>query len=181
MNEVLVTLAEIAAARGRKAGAVRAECAELGLFVREDWAGRPAITVDEARALVSGSARRAREDQRARAGVKAACARWEKDREAAARAGADAAQEKAKRAAPRAFLPGAFVRQGEATPAQVHAARREGFLHAGAQFERRHPRPGPYAALAFVDASQEGSKVAAAAGALRGPAKPKPAPGGEVA
>ncbi|MFC4054648.1 hypothetical protein ACFOY4_33580 [Actinomadura syzygii] len=52
MSEVLVTLAEIGAATGRRADAVRAECSARRMSVRDDRAGRPAVTVREARRLV---------------------------------------------------------------------------------------------------------------------------------
>ncbi|MFG3493780.1 hypothetical protein [Streptomyces sp. NPDC047928] len=181
MSEVLVTLAEIKAATGRKADKVRAECAELGLLVVDDWAGRPAVTVVDARELVSGAIRKAREHAAAQDEIRAACARWEAERAAVTTAAADEAQERAERSKRRPFLPGAFVRQSGPTSAEIHELRREAYRHAGAQFERRHPRPGPYVSLMFVDPSQEGSAVAAAVGALRGPAKPKAQPGMEVA
>lgn len=171
MSEVLVTLQEIAAATGRKADKVRAECSELGLTVRDDWAGRPAVTVGDARGLASGATRRAREHTDEQARVKAECTQWVADRTAAAMAGADAAEEKAKRGGVRSFLPGAFVRQGGPSPAEIHAARREGYAHAGAQFERRNRRPGPYVNLVFVDKAEEGSLMASAVGAVRGPAR----------
>ncbi|MFC9051813.1 hypothetical protein [Streptomyces anthocyanicus] len=180
MAEVLVTVQEIATATGRKADKVREECTALGVTVRDDWAGRPAVTVDDARGLASGSTRRSREHVDEQARVKAACKQWVEDRTAAAMAGADAAEEKVKRGRGRSFLPGAFVRQGEVSPAEIHAARREGYQHAGAQFERRNRRPGPYVGLIFVDSAEEGSALASAVGALRGPAKAQ-APVREVA
>jgi len=138
MAEVLVTLQEIAAATGRKADKVREECSALGLHVREDWAGRPAVSVDDARGLASGTTRRAREHADEQARVKAACKQWVADRTAAAMAGADAAEEKVKRGG------------------------------------------GPYVGLVFVDSAEEGSSLASAVGALRGPAKVQ-APAREVA
>ncbi|MFD0458737.1 hypothetical protein ACFQ2H_28615 [Streptomyces violaceoruber] len=118
MAEVLVTLQEIATATGRKADKVREECAALGVTVRDDWAGRPAVSVDDARGLASGSTRRAREHADEQARVKAACKQWVEDRKAAAMAGADAAEEKVKRGGVRSFLPGAFVRQGRCPQAR---------------------------------------------------------------
>ena len=65
MSDATVTLAEIAAASGRKAADVEREAAELGMHVKPDWAGRPALSVDDARALASGEARRGVEHMRA--------------------------------------------------------------------------------------------------------------------
>ena len=53
----VVTIDEVAAAMGRKPEQVEAEAQLLGLTIRPDWANRPALAVDEARALASGQAR----------------------------------------------------------------------------------------------------------------------------
>ncbi|MFC8824941.1 hypothetical protein ACFT9I_06230 [Streptomyces sp. NPDC057137] len=153
-----MTLQEIAAATGRKADKVRDECVELDLMVREDWAGRPAVSVNDARALVNGSARRAWEHAVWEAGVKAACREWEAARAAAAEAAGaevDARHAKSWR---------------KKSPGEALSERREARVHAAAQFERTHKRPGRYVNLQYIDASEEGSRVAAAVGAIRGPA-----------
>ena len=59
MSEATVTIRELAAALNRKPEQVEAEAAELGMLVKPDWAGRPSLSVADARGLASGEARAA--------------------------------------------------------------------------------------------------------------------------
>jgi len=83
--EGAIPLAEVAKLTGRKVVEVEAEAVELGLFVGQDWAGRPAIADEDAHQLVSGSARRTREDEVAWATHLDACASWTTARDNAVR------------------------------------------------------------------------------------------------
>jgi hypothetical protein len=49
MSDPTVTVAEIAAAMGRRPAEVEREAAELGMLVKPDWAGRPSLSVADAR------------------------------------------------------------------------------------------------------------------------------------
>ena len=60
-----MTIRELAAALNRKPAEVEREAAELGMLVNPDWQGRPTLTVDEAKGLASGDARRNLEHERA--------------------------------------------------------------------------------------------------------------------
>ncbi|MEU0219537.1 hypothetical protein ABZ281_32545 [Streptomyces sp. NPDC006265] len=182
MCDCLIPLAEVAKETRRSALKVRAEVEELGMTIRDDWAGHPAISESDARAFVSGTARRAQEHANAVSEHLRAVEEWAQRRDAAVKEGADKAQEKeTRRAMRRGRLPGA---DGPLSPGEIAAARREGAMHAGAMYERRNPRPEfmgsrDYVKLAYVEPSEEGSLVAAAVGALRGAAKNK-APSVEV-
>jgi hypothetical protein len=96
-GEYLVPLAEVSKVTGRTVLAVRAECEELRMTIRADWAGRDAISVNDAKALVSGQARRAQEHADAWTAHLRDCEEWVGRRDAAVKAGADEAQEKAGR------------------------------------------------------------------------------------
>ena len=61
----MVTVAEVAAATGRKPAEVEAEARALNLTVRPDWVNRAALTVADARGLTTGEARRNLEHERA--------------------------------------------------------------------------------------------------------------------
>lgn len=182
MSEYLVPLTEVAKVTGRTVIKVRSECTELGMSIRDDWAGRPAISESDARSLVSGTARRAQEQTRAMGDHLRAVEDRTRARDAAVKAGADAAEERQmRRAMRRGSLPSA---DGPLSPGEIAAARREGATHAGAPYERRNPRPDfkgtrDYVKLSYVEPSEEGSLVAAAVGALRGAVKSK-APSLEV-
>jgi hypothetical protein len=182
VSEYLVPLTEVAKVTGRTVLKVRAECAELNMFIRDDWAGRPAISEKNARALVNGTARRAQEHERALSEHLRAVEEWTRGREAAVRAGAETVQEKEQRRAMRSGrLSGV---NGPLSPGEIAAARRKGAMHAGEQYERRNPRPEfmgnrDYVRLAYVEPSEEGSLVAAAVGALRGVTRNK-TPSAEV-
>ena len=60
-----VTIRELAAALGRRPGQVEAEAAELGMLVKPDRAGRPSLSVADARGLTTGEVRRLLEHNRA--------------------------------------------------------------------------------------------------------------------
>lgn len=174
MSDQLIPLDEIAQVSGRKPDRVRAECAALGFVIAQDWARRPAIGVDDAAALIDGSAWRVREHDDAWSAHLQACAEWEGARSAAVRQAADDAESKAARRASRlGRLPGVG---GPLSPAEVIATRQEAGNHAGDQFERRNPRPDfngsrDAVALMYVDESEEGSVLAVAVAAVRGPIK----------
>lgn len=177
MTDRLVRLGEVAEVSGRRVEEIRAECAELGLFIHEDWAGRPALNEDDARALVSGNARGTHEHWKAWQAHMAAVERWTQERAAAVQKGADEAETKARRRfALRERVTGDFT-PNELSPGAIDGFRHEGARFAGAQFERRHPRPefmGSRNAvhLMYVPESEEGSLVAAVVGKVKGPAKP---------
>ena len=82
----LALIDEIAKVTKRTVDDVRAECTEFGFFILADWADRPGIAQDEARALVTGDARTSREHDAAWAAHLADCAAWTSNREAAVRA-----------------------------------------------------------------------------------------------
>jgi hypothetical protein len=177
MTDRLVRLDEVAEVYGRRLEEIRAEFTGLDLSVYEDWAGRPALTEDDARALVSGNARSTQEHRKAWEAHQAACREWESDRAAAVKRGADEAEAKARRrVALGERIPGDFV-PNELSPGAVDGIRYEAARHAGAQFERRHPRPEFKGSrnsvhLMYVPESEEGSLLAAAVGKVKGPAKP---------
>ncbi|MBT2423383.1 hypothetical protein J7F01_38610 [Streptomyces sp. ISL-22] len=183
MSQQMVPLSEVAQVTRRKVDEVKAECEALRLYVDTDWAGRPALTADDARALVSGDARRVFEHEEEWRLYLQACKEWEEARTAAVRTAADEAQEKAmRRAARRGRIPGS---QGPLSPAETASIRADAGAQAGAQFERRNPRPDFHGIrdgvkLAYVSEDEEGSALAAAVGAVRGAVKPKTQGGIEV-
>lgn len=95
--EGAVTVADLASAAKTTEPKVRAECAELGLFIGADWAGRPAVSEADARSLVSGQAREAREQDAAWRAHIDATERWTADRERARRSAAERVLEEARR------------------------------------------------------------------------------------
>jgi hypothetical protein len=121
----MVTLAEVAAATGRKVDQVEREARQVGLTVRPDWAGRAALTVDEAKALASGQARRDFEHEQAWAQHQLATKAWVGGR---TRAIADAAQRVRSAAGSR----GSGI---------VSLKAREAAVEAGRQYEKQIPRP----------------------------------------
>jgi hypothetical protein len=182
-GEYLVPLTEVSEVTGRTVLAVRAECVELGMTVRADWAGRDAISVNNAKALFSGQARRAQEHALAWAAHLRAVEDWKAGRDAAVKAGAKEAQEKEeRRAMRRGAIPGVG---GPLSPGEASAVRHEGAMHAGAQYERMNSRPSfngsrEAVKLAYITPDDEGSLIASAVGALRGAAKNKAPSGIEV-
>jgi hypothetical protein len=88
------------------------------------WAGRPAITEDDAAALVDGSARRAQEHGGRWAEHLRESERWEQARDAAVQAAVDAAD----------------PTKGRGTPGARQRAAEAG-SEAGRAFERRNPPP----------------------------------------
>lgn len=100
MSDPTVTVAEIGAALGRKVEQVEREAAELGMLVRPDWAGHPSLTVDDARGLASGEARRHLEHDRAWQAHLEACRLSREGRDRAAREAAAKIRAAARREAP---------------------------------------------------------------------------------
>jgi hypothetical protein len=92
-----VTVAELAAAVKRTEPKVRADCADLGLFVGVDWAGRPAIAEGDAHGIASGRLRERHEHDVAWRGHQAATEAWEADRERARTSAAERVLEEARR------------------------------------------------------------------------------------
>ncbi|SNT63421.1 hypothetical protein SAMN05443665_11066 [Actinomadura meyerae] len=167
MAEQMISIEEIATVQGRKPAQVREEARGLGMWIGEDWAGREAVTVTDARALVSGDARRRAEQGAAWKAFQGEVKAWQDGRAAATQAAADEAEQKIRRTR----------RRVDISLGEVQEARRLAHLHAGAQWERRHPRPRwnaePTVPLAYLtDESEEGSAMAAVKGKLRGPSKP---------
>jgi hypothetical protein len=176
MCDCLVPLDEVAEKTKKTIIKVREECQELGLFIADDWAGRPAVSENDARALVDGSARRKHEHEQAEREHKVECEQWVVDRSAAVKRGADDAQEReTRRALRRARIPGFG---GPLSEAEIVATRHEGGKRAGEQYERTTPRPEfngsrEAVALMYVTPDEEGSLLAAAVGALRRTARIK--------
>ncbi|UGY93407.1 hypothetical protein [Streptomyces gobiensis] len=177
MNEQMITLVEIAGRMPKKTDLI-AECRELGVHVADDWAGRPSVSVGDARSLVNGSLRSAHDHRIKEAEIRQQCKEWVRDRSAAAKDAADTAESRLRRR--RAGKSDVFGAWGGLTPAEVAEARGAAYAHAGAQFERRHKRPGPYVNLAYVTPAEEGSIAAAVVGKLAGPPKAKIPAGPEV-
>lgn len=182
MCDCLVPLAEVAKETKQTVSRAKAECQKLGLPVRPDWAGRYSISADDAAALVSGQARREQKHAEAVMDHMRAVEEWKAARDAAVKTGADEGQRKAEhKAMRRGYLRGAG---GPLSPGGISAARRDGAIFAGEQFERRSPRPDlnrnrDYVKLAYVTPDEEGSLIASTVGALRGAVKKK-APSMEV-
>jgi len=110
---------------------VEAECRDLGLFLGTDWAGRPAVSEVDAERLVSGSARRTREDEAAWSSHLALCQQWTARRDELVRS----VQRDAELAAQRADRGG-----GDAAQAGVEAGRSAGReLRAQLARKRRSP------------------------------------------
>jgi len=80
--EAAVTLADVAKVTKSPVAQVEADCRELSLFIGADWAGRSALSVTDAAALVSGSARRGADHAAAHARWRADTEAWEAAREA---------------------------------------------------------------------------------------------------
>lgn len=78
-----IALAAVAEATKMPAVKVEAEAQQLGLFVGQDWAGRPALSEWDAHMLVSGVARRQQESDRLWLQHREDTARWEAERRAA--------------------------------------------------------------------------------------------------
>jgi hypothetical protein len=81
-----VTVDEVAAHLGIKPADVEREALTLQLSVGEDWAGRLAMPVDDARALADGSAARAADNSEANWRYQTAVQQWQADREKIRRA-----------------------------------------------------------------------------------------------
>jgi len=122
-----IPLTELAKVIGRKVAEVEAECAEFGHFVGVDWRGQPAVSEDDAHRIVTGSARRVREDEVAWATHLAECEQWTIRRDQLVRE----SQADAEIAAQRAGRGG-----GDAAQAGVEAGR-----SAGADYEAATPLP----------------------------------------
>jgi len=118
-----VTIKEIATVTKRTTAEVEAEAVELGLFVGQDWAGRPAIADQDAEQLVSGEARRSREDAAVWQAFLARCATWTAARDQAVQDAHDAV--------------GADPRSGP----QKHSDARDAAVEAGRRFEMSTPPP----------------------------------------
>ncbi len=125
--ETGVPLADIAKTMKTTVARIEAEARDLDVFIGQDWAGRPAVSVAEAATLVSGTARRDRDHDTAWREHLARSEAWEAAREGL-RAGAfQEAHDVA-------------LRKGRGAPAAAsvgHEAARE----AVRDFERRTPPP----------------------------------------
>jgi hypothetical protein len=110
---------------GRKVEHVEREAAELGMLVRPDWAGRPSLTVADARGLASGGARRNLEHSRAWERHQHATRAWVEGR---SRAASDAAQK-------------VRATAGKRESGLVSLRAREAAIEAARQYEKRTPRP----------------------------------------
>ena len=111
---------------GRKAEQVEAEAQLLGLTIRPDWANRPALSVDEARALASGQARRRPRPPDRLGGPPTGMQGWRAGRDQAARDAARKIRDQAGRGVPAGRV------AAEAQRAATDAAK---------DYERTVPRP----------------------------------------
>jgi hypothetical protein len=167
-----VSLASIAAVNGqRNTAQVEKECQALGIPLGVDWSGAPAVTQEDARSLVSGSARAALNAQREAAELRADCKAWEAQRDAAVKAAADAASEAAQQKANAdagkgyAFfaMPAGLTASRDASRAASEAAHA-----AGREFELTNVAPGPYVTFSFIEPREAPTNgVSAAANKLR--------------
>jgi len=80
--ENAVTVAALAKTLKTTAAAVESDARELGLYVGHAWDGRPAISVTDAAAYVSGAARRDHDHAAAHGRWRADSEAWELQREA---------------------------------------------------------------------------------------------------
>lgn len=122
-----VTVKEIATLNKRTTVEVEDECRELGLFIGTDWAGRPAVSESDAHQIVSGEARRTREDARAWSSHLRSCEAWVAGRDEAVRGAASAHT-------------AASAAQGRFDPDADSRARAAG-VAAGREFEESTPPP----------------------------------------
>ncbi len=95
--ENAVPLADIAKTMKITVPKVQANAADLDMYVGVDWAGRPAVSVIDAAAYVSGSARRDRDHDAAWRAHLAATEAWEAAREAARRTAFEGAYQASER------------------------------------------------------------------------------------
>lgn len=155
--EGAVPLAELARATKRPVAEIEAEAVALALFVGIDWAGRPALGERDARQVVTGDARRAREHDDAWQEFLTRCATWTDARDQAVRDAHEAI--------------GADPRQGP----EKHSAARDAGIEAGRRFELSNPPPtwvegveDGNAVRRYSDRPQDGGLLKRAAAALTG-------------
>lgn len=126
-EDASVPVEEIAKVLRRRPDAVEAEARELNMTVGQDWAGRPAVSPVEARALVTGDGRRLAERQSQWMKHQRSTAEWE------------SARTQVVAAAQRVAYDGA-VRSGKGA-AEAHSFGLAAGREAGAAYERTTPRP----------------------------------------
>jgi hypothetical protein len=127
IEEVAVSLTDVAKRAGLTVDEVKAEAAALNMFVGEDWRHQEALSAKDAFMLLDGSARRNLERENAWHAHMAALEQWQAERENVRRAAFNAAWE-------------ANVKHGYGSSAstdKAHAAARE----ATAGFDKTHPEP----------------------------------------
>jgi hypothetical protein len=98
----------------------------LGLSIREDWRDRPALSVAEAKALVSGARRRDLEHEQGWARHLAECKDWRAARDQAARDAARKIRDQARRGI---------------SPGRVAAEAQRAATEAAEHYEKTVPRP----------------------------------------
>lgn len=125
--ENAVTLADVAKVTRRPIVEIEADCRQLDLFVGADWAGRAAVEVRDAEAIVTGAARRDHDHTVAWRAFQDATEAWEAERMAVYNAANQAAHEEATRAGIGA--PAGFAAAKDATQDAVEA------------WESKHPAP----------------------------------------
>jgi hypothetical protein len=125
-EQALVSLDEIATATGRRVPDIGAEALQLGLSIREDWRDRPALSMAEAKALVSGARRRDLEHEQGWARHLAECKDWRAARDQAARDAARKVRDKARRGM---------------SPGMVAAEAQRAATEAAEHYEKTVPRP----------------------------------------
>ena len=125
--ENAVALADIARVMKTTTTRVEADARDLNLFVGPNWSGKPALSVTDAAALVSGDARRANDHSRAHARWRASIEDWESAREQARERAFGAAFDAARR-------------RGTGDPIAAHTAAQAASV-AIIEFERATPQP----------------------------------------
>ena len=125
-EQALVSLDEIATATGRRVPDIEAEALQLGLSIREDWRDRPALSMAEAKALVSGARRRDLEHEKGWARHLVECKDWRAARDQAARDAARKIRDQARRGI---------------SPGRVAAEAQRAATEAAEHYEKTVPRP----------------------------------------
>lgn len=139
--ETAVTLADVAKVTKTTASAVEGQCAELGLFVGTDWAGRPAVEAVDAHRLVSGAARREFDNHAANVARQSAVDGWEEGRRQAYDRAAAAVYAEASA-------------EGDSGPQMLQQAQAAG-RKAAEEYERTTPQPVPDASLSWFGRLKE--------------------------
>jgi hypothetical protein len=127
IEEVAVPIVEVAKRANLTVDEVKAEAAQLGMFVGEDWRHQEALSARDAFSLVDGSARHNLDRENAWRAHNAACEQWQTERETVRREAYDEAWK-------------ANVAAGWNNPPAVSKAHESAREAVGA-YEKSHPEP----------------------------------------